>query len=64
LRIPFRTYEQGTAALRVQLTLFYCREDNTGVCRIKTLVWSVPVEVANNAGAVNEVKLQGKLTAE
>ncbi|MEO7971292.1 MAG: thioredoxin-like domain-containing protein [bacterium] len=64
LRILFRTHEPGTAALRVQLTLFYCREDNTGVCRIKTLVWRVPVEVANNTTAVTEIKLQGKLTAE
>jgi thiol-disulfide isomerase/thioredoxin len=63
LRIPFRSYEAGAAALRVQLTLFYCREDNTGVCRIKTLVWSVPVEVANNPNAANEIKLQGKLSA-
>ncbi len=64
LRIPFRTHDAGAAALRVQLTLFYCREDNTGVCRIKTLVWYVPVAVANNPNAANEIKLQGKLTAE
>jgi len=63
LRIPFHAFEPGTAALRVQLTLFYCREDNTGVCRIKTLVWSVPVEVANNPNASSEIKLQGKLAA-
>jgi DNA-binding beta-propeller fold protein YncE len=64
LRIPFRAHEPGAAALRVQLTLVYCREDNTGVCRIKTLVWNVPTEVANNPSASNEIKLQGKLTAE
>jgi DNA-binding beta-propeller fold protein YncE len=64
LRIPIRTHEPGTAALRVQLTLFYCREDNTGVCRIKTLVWNVPTEVANSPSASNEIKLQGKLAAE
>jgi thiol-disulfide isomerase/thioredoxin len=64
LRIPLRTYGPGTAALRVQLTLFYCREDNTGVCRIKTLVWNLPVEVANNSSASNEIKLQGRLTVE
>ncbi|HEX9545641.1 MAG TPA: thioredoxin-like domain-containing protein, partial [Pyrinomonadaceae bacterium] len=63
LRIPFHAFKPGTAALRVQLTLFYCREDNTGVCRIKTLVWSVPVEVGNNPNAVNEIKLQGKLAS-
>jgi thiol-disulfide isomerase/thioredoxin len=64
LRIPFRTHEPGAAALRLQLTLFYCREDNTGVCRIKTLVWRVPVEVASRSTGSNEIKLQGKLTAE
>jgi DNA-binding beta-propeller fold protein YncE len=63
LRIPFRTHEPGAAALRVQLTLFYCREDNTGVCRIKTLVWNVPVEVGKNPNASNEIKLAGKLAA-
>ncbi|HKP48143.1 MAG TPA: thioredoxin-like domain-containing protein [Pyrinomonadaceae bacterium] len=64
LRIPLRTFEAGSAALRVQTTLFYCREDNTGVCRIKTLVWDVPVEVSGAANAPNEIKLQGKLLAE
>ena len=32
LRIPLRSHEAGKAELRVQLTLFYCREDNTGTC--------------------------------
>ena len=64
LRIPFHAFEPGAAELRLQLTLFYCREDNTGTCRIKTLVWRVPVEVTNNANAQNEIQLQGKLTAE
>jgi DNA-binding beta-propeller fold protein YncE len=64
LRIPFQAFEPGAASLRVQLTLFYCREDNTGTCRIKTLVWRVPVEVTNNPGAAKEITLQGKLTAD
>jgi hypothetical protein len=64
LRIKFRTYEPGKAELRVQLTLFYCREDNTGTCRIKTLVWRAPVEVVNDTVAANEIKIQGKVTAE
>ena len=63
LRIPIRTFEPGKAELRLQLTLFYCREDNTGTCRIKTLVWRVPLEVMNNASAVKEISIQGKLTA-
>jgi DNA-binding beta-propeller fold protein YncE len=64
LRIPFQAFESGAAGLRLQLTLFYCREDNTGVCRIKTLVWRVPVEVTNSAGASMEISIQGKLTAD
>jgi DNA-binding beta-propeller fold protein YncE len=64
LRIPIRTFEPGKTDLRVQLTLFYCREDNTGTCRIKTLVWRIPVEVTNNESAPNEIRVQGKLNAE
>jgi hypothetical protein len=64
LRIPFQAFKPGAAILRVQVTLFYCREDNTGVCRIKTLVWRVPLEVSNNAGAAIEISILGKLTAD
>lgn len=64
LRIPIRTFEPGKTDLRVQLTLFYCREDNTGTCRIKTLVWRVPVEVTNNESAPSMIRVQGKLSLE
>ncbi len=64
LQIPFQTFEPGAAELLVQLTLFYCREDNTGTCRIKTLSWRVPVEVTADAKALIEIKIQGKLTAD
>jgi hypothetical protein len=65
LRIPVTTAAtRSSAHLRVQVTLFYCREDNTGTCRIKTLVWQVPVTVVPAASAPAEVKLQGKLTTD
>jgi DNA-binding beta-propeller fold protein YncE/thiol-disulfide isomerase/thioredoxin len=64
LRIPLNVSSNGLANLRAQVTLFYCREDNTGTCRIKTLVWEAPVEVTNANSAPSEVKLQAKLTAE
>ena len=64
LRIPVSAPTAGPATLRAQVTLFYCREDNTGTCRIKTLVWQVPVEVTTDANAPTEVKIQGKLTAD
>jgi sugar lactone lactonase YvrE len=63
VRVPLNTTAVGQATIRAQVTLFYCREDNTGTCRIKTLVWQAPVEVTNDANAPTEVRLQGKLTA-
>jgi thiol-disulfide isomerase/thioredoxin len=64
LRIPLRTFATGKAELRVRFTLFYCREDNTGTCRIKTLVWRVPLVVTSDGGAAKEITIQGKLTAD
>ena len=64
LRIPVTAHTAGPATVRAQVTLFYCREDNTGTCRIKTLVWQVPVEVTTDANAPTEVRIQGKLTAD
>ena len=63
LRIPLNAVAPGSANLRAQVTLFYCREDNTGTCRIRTLVWQAPVKVTNDAGAPTELKLRGKLSA-
>jgi hypothetical protein len=64
LRVPLSANGVGPATVRAQVTLFYCREDNTGTCRIKTLVWEVPVEVTSDASAPADVKLQGKLSAD
>ena len=64
LRIPLTTNGVGPSNVRAQVTLFYCREDNTGTCRIRTLVWQVPIEVSNESGLFTDVKLQGKLTAD
>ncbi|HVF23974.1 MAG TPA: thioredoxin-like domain-containing protein [Pyrinomonadaceae bacterium] len=64
LRIPISAVSAGSANIQAQVTLFYCREDNTGTCRIKTLVWQVPVQVTADANAPNEIKVQGKLTAD
>jgi thiol-disulfide isomerase/thioredoxin len=61
LRISLQTFGAGAAGLRVQLTLFYCRADNTGACRIKTLVWRVPLEVASDTQAANDVTIKGRL---
>jgi hypothetical protein len=64
VRVPLNAGAVGSANVRAQVTLFYCREDNTGTCRIKTLVWQVPVEVTSDASAPTELRLQGKLGAD
>jgi hypothetical protein len=62
LRLPLRAGEAGAGvSLRISLTLFYCREDNTGVCRIKTLNWRAPVEVNASASAPSEIKAQASI---
>jgi len=64
LRIPLNAANAGATNLRAQVTLFYCREDNTGTCRIKTLVWQVPVQITADANAPSEIKVHGKLTTD
>jgi hypothetical protein len=64
VRVPLNAAAAGTANVRAQVTLFYCREDNTGTCRIKTLVWRVPVEVVSDPNAPTELKIKGKLDAD
>jgi thiol-disulfide isomerase/thioredoxin len=61
LNVPLRAAAAGAAELRAQLTAYYCREDNTGTCRVKTLVWKVPVRVSADATAPREIKLEGKI---
>ena len=47
LTIPFQT-SPGThrAALDIEATFYWCREDNTGVCMIQSTRWHVPVETS------------------
>lgn len=64
LRIPVNAISAGAAKVKAQVTLFYCREDNTGTCRIKTLVWNIPIEVTTAATGPSEVKVNGQLKVE
>jgi DNA-binding beta-propeller fold protein YncE len=55
---------QVSFSLQASFTFVYCRDDNTGTCRIKTFNWRAPVEVVNDATVPNEVRLSAKVTAE
>jgi len=63
IRVPIEL-GSGSAIAHVSFTFVYCREDNTGVCRIKTLQWQAPVEVVNDTSAPNEIKLSGKVSGD
>ncbi len=61
LVVPFQTVKTGEAKITANLTIYYCREDNTGVCFIKTLQWEVPVKIVENEKANKSVKLNAKV---
>ena len=61
LRVRLRDARKGSAKLIIVLTLFYCREDNTGMCRIKTLLLRVPVEVTDTTGAPQQIEVRAKI---
>ena len=59
VRLPLQARADGAAELRIQFTIYYCREDNTGECRIKTLIWRVPLTITSDGNAPREVKVKG-----
>ncbi|HEY3105075.1 MAG TPA: thioredoxin-like domain-containing protein [Pyrinomonadaceae bacterium] len=62
IRIPIGI-GAGSATARASFTFVYCREDNTGVCRIKTVQWRVPIEVTADANAPAEIRLTATVPA-
>jgi hypothetical protein len=64
IRVPVKASTPGMAELHAAFTFVYCREDNTGTCRIKTLVWRATVAVVNDPGAASEIKLPGKVSGD
>jgi thiol-disulfide isomerase/thioredoxin/sugar lactone lactonase YvrE len=61
IRVPVKASEGGAAELHASFTFVYCREDNTGTCRIKTLVWRGAVEVVNDPAAVSEITFPARI---
>ncbi len=64
IRVPMRAANDGAAELKASFSFVYCREDNTGTCRIKTLVWRAPVEVVNDPAASAEIKVSARIGGE
>jgi len=51
IHIPFMAKSAGSADLNAVLTIYYCRDDNQGACRIKSLNWHLPIEVVSQGGS-------------
>ena len=62
LTVPFQAIQAGSTNVKIKLTVYYCREDNTGVCLIKTLVWQVPLKISAQKKDAAEIVLQETLT--
>jgi len=63
LAIPFQAAagrHQATAA--IDLTFYYCREDDTGVCAIQSVRWQVPLHTAPE-GSASEVSVSYRAEA-
>ena len=61
LVVPFQTDKTGAASLKAKLTVFFCREDNTGTCRIKTLVWNIPVNVTADKKEASKIEISANV---
>jgi thiol-disulfide isomerase/thioredoxin len=59
LSIPFEALQTGATSIKAKFTVYYCREDKTGECLIKTLSWNVPIKFSDKAA-----NSQIQLTAE
>lgn len=49
--------KEGDAKYTLSVTFGYCRDGKSGVCKLKTSRWSIPVKVSA-AGKLNAVKLE------
>jgi hypothetical protein len=41
--------QTGATSIKAKFTVYYCREDKTGECLIKTLSWNVPIKFSDKA---------------
>lgn len=61
LDIMFNTGKAGAKKISVNLTVYYCREDNTGVCLIKTVSWQVPLDVKASKNSAKIITLSARI---
>ncbi len=64
LRLPVGIVTQaGKASVQIQLSFFYCREGEEGICALQSLCWKVPVEVSGDGGR-EEIRIEYQINPE
>ena len=61
LAIPLEAAKEGSGVIKAKFTIYYCREDDTGVCLIKTLAWEIPVKVVSQKNVSSRIELNETL---
>ncbi|HXG84064.1 MAG TPA: thioredoxin-like domain-containing protein [Pyrinomonadaceae bacterium] len=61
LNVPFQTAGAGATELKAKLTVYYCREDNTGTCNIKTLSFRVPLKITASKKAAAKIEISANV---
>ncbi|MEE8290089.1 MAG: hypothetical protein V3R80_01300, partial [Candidatus Tectomicrobia bacterium] len=47
--LPFQAAAgRHQAALDIDMTFYYCRKDNTGICAIQSVRWNVPLQTVDD----------------
>ena len=65
LAIPFRALSGvHDAKLEIDLTFYYCREGDAGVCAIQSVRWNVPLRTSDNAVTTEPVVSYTAVTPE
>ncbi len=61
LTVSFQTAKIGLVDLKAKITVYYCREDNTGTCNIKTLSFRIPLKIAANKKSPAKIELSANV---
>jgi len=61
LSVAFQTTKTGVTTMKANLTVYHCREDNTGVCLVKRLAWKIPLKIVANKKVPSKIELSASV---
>ena len=60
LKVNVPVLKTGTDELSVSVVYYYCQQGGEGLCRMRSVVWRVPLEVSGDARQSSAVLRQSK----